>query len=989
MKNTFRRLVSALLAVLMCVSVLQGCSEKLPQLPELPEIENTANQIVISEVMSSNDISYPAPDGRYYDWVELHNRTDKAYDLSSCYLTDDERTPKKFRLNGLVIQPDSYAVVYLSGHNAVDENGSLHADFKLSSMGETLFLIDQTGVVMFALQVPESPSNVTYGFPDGTESYTDSDCAWFAVPTPCQANTTAHAADPSELTYPTNGVVINEYLTSNTFTLYDSDGEYSDWVELHNPTGEDASMRGYALADSDDASSSGKWSFPEDTVIPAGGYLVVFCSGKSVATDPAELHTSFRLSREDNAVALFDPSGRIAHSLAVHTMPDNVSCGLDPATGEAKLYASPTPGAANSSNPSSLDATALHGVPASAVLFTEVASVSSTRDETVRDYDYVELYNRSAQPVSLKGYGLSDSADEVKYIFPEVTLQPGEYLLVNCGSSGAAEIDGLVAPFGLRRSGETVYLTYPDGHVADLFSAGRQDVGVSRGRLTNDLSGWSYFTKATPGKENPSADAFRSYAPQPLFSFPGGTVEKGFELTITAGSADEIRYTTDGSRPTKESALYKNAIVIDKTTVVRAASFAEGLLPGEITTATYFVGTDHDIPIVSLSSDPDGLFSEETGIYSSGRGLLEGRDYNYRSDVERLTTFEYYVDGKKEVSFDAGLRIFGRGTRSSAQKSFAVMLREIYGAGSVDYPFFKDNPITEFSSLVLRQSGQEWRYSKLRDELCASIMKNHVKVDYMDMTPAALYINGEYWGLYYIREKQNEDYIRARYGYEGELDIVREQTMAVSGTMKNYSRLNAYVKSKDMTKKESYEGFCKLVDMDSYMDFWICQSFFGNNDTANMRCHYCPEDENSKWHWMIFDLDNAFYGFSLEQNPFARDMISTNGHGIGSTSSALLARRLSKNKYFREDFAKRFCYHLKTTFAAERTIPLLDELVAAIDSEIPKQCERWGSPTAETWEHHINMIRDFLTRREGFIVEHFKKSFGFSDKEFQKIYDAA
>lgn len=979
---------AAFMSFLLCLVMLTGCSaEDTPA--EGLAVQEAKREIIISEVMSSNDIAFPAADGRCYDWVELHNLTDRAYDLSSCFLTDDERSPKKFQLTGLTIEAGGYAVVYLSGLNGVDINGYLHAGFKLSSMGETVYLNDSTGVVMSSMDVPESPRNISYGLVPSDAGDSSDRCAWFAVATPGEKNSDDYADDPSQLTFEVNSIVINEYLTGNTFSIYDSDGEYSDWVELYNPSEEDAPMRGYALADSDDV-SSGKWSFPDDAVVPAGGYLLVFCSGKSSASDPNELHCSFRLSEEDRVIALFAPSGVIADSIEIYSLPDNVSCGIDPGSGEKKLYASPTPGRENNTHARDIGDTAMHGIPASAVIFSEIASVSSTREKSVRDYDYVELHNRSAEPVSLSGYGLSDSKDEIKYIFPDVTIEPGEYLLVNCVSSGSIEEEGLVAPFGLNRGGETIFLSYPDGHVADIMAAGKQETSITRGRLLSDLSAWFYFTEPTPGEENPSAASFRTYAKQPVFSSDGGAVEEGFVLTITSDPETVIRYTTDGSRPSGNSEQYKDGIAITETTVIRAAAFRDGMLPSEVTTATFFVNSEHTIPIVSVSSDPDGLFSEENGIYSSGKGLMNGKDNNYRSEVERLSTFEYYVDGKKAVTFDAGIRIFGRGTRAAKQKSFAIMLREIYGAGSVDYPFFEDNPITEFSSLVLRQSGQEWRYSKLRDELCASIMKNHVKVDYMDMTPVALYINGEYWGLYYVREKQNEDYIRARYGYEnGELDIIRDQTMAVSGTIDNYKKLNSFVRNNDMEKDENYQKFCEMADIESFMDFWICQSFFGNNDTANIRCHYCPDDESSKWRWMIFDLDNAFYGFSIAKNPFERDMLDPEGHGIGSKSTTIIARKLAQNDRFREDFVKRFCYHLKNTFNTERTLTLLDELVAKIESEIPRQQQRWGEPSTDTWEEHIEMIRDFLSRREKYILGHLSVSFGYSRDEIQKFYDAA
>ena len=103
----------------------------------------------------------------------------------------------------------------------------------------------------------------------------------------------------------------------------------------------------------------------------------------------------------------------------------------------------------------------------------------------------------------------------------------------------------------------------------------------------------------------------------------------------------------------------------------------------------------------------------------------------------------------------------------------------------------------------------------------------------------------------------------------------------------------------------------------------------------------------------------------------------------------VLIRKLLQNEEFVVRFVSRYCYHLKNTFAPERTTAMLDELSGLVRSEIPLQYERWNWPSVTTWEGHIEGIRGFLEKRHEYVIKHLKENFNLSDSEFQKIYDAA
>ncbi len=145
--------------------------------------------------------------------------------------------------------------------------------------------------------------------------------------------------------------VISEFMASNSRTLADEDGTYSDWIEIHNPTAAALDLGGWYLTDN--AGMLTKWKFPAVTV-PAGGYLVVFASGKDRTVRPTALHTNFALSASGEYLALVQPDGvTVAHEFApaYPAQTADVSYGLvnnGSTQPIATFLAAPSPGSANS-----------------------------------------------------------------------------------------------------------------------------------------------------------------------------------------------------------------------------------------------------------------------------------------------------------------------------------------------------------------------------------------------------------------------------------------------------------------------------------------------------------------------------------------------------------------------------------------------------------------------------------------------------------------
>lgn len=959
MKKFFRTAVCVIICIMLTVSVLSACSGTTGMAD--------TGSVIINEVMSSNSAFAPAGDGKYYDWIELYNPTGETVDLNECYITDNDSIPLRFQLQGLSLEPGRYALVYLSGLNGIDANGYLHANFKLSSRGETITLNDKYGNVISRVEVGASPTNVSYGRLDenGSASY-----VWFSTPTPLARNEGSWSTDPNKLELTGNGVIINEFMIDNTYILYDADGDYGDWVELYNPTDTDANMSGYSLSDS--SKNPSKWVFPYGTVIPAGEYLVVFCDGKDTTDSAGMLHTNFSLSSQDDAITLFSNQGAICSSHSIPDMPSNISCGypVGGENGELKLFARPTPGKANDTGSFELTSTPVPDVN-NGVLISEVLSVSGSKSEY--SCDFIEIFNATSEDVDLGGYTIAQTPGEVVFTFPEMTLRAGCCTLVYCDGYNRSEAGkALHAAIKINSGGEEFYLAEPDGRICDHFSSGKGTNGVSSGRIGSDVTTRYFFTTPTPGKPNGTEGA-TGYAPMPEFSLNGGYVQSGTQVSITIPEGCEVVYTTDGSAPKSSSDKYTQPISITETTVIRAAAISNGKLMSQCVTQTYLVEEQHTVPVVSLSSAPSGLLGEKNGIL-----------INYKNGLERNVHIEYFdEDGTKCVEFDAGASIFGQYSRSLDQKGLRLALREVYGMTEITYDFFPDSisGINTFSNLLLRPSGQDQTRAKLRDELVPAIVRGQMDIDFQEYRACVLYINGEYWGLYYLRERLDADYIERKYGYEeGSFDLIKSQIFATEGTLDAWIELDEFCRTHDLTIQKNYEYVLSQVDTESLINYWVVETFFANPDTGNIRCY---KTEDGKWRWMIYDFDWAMTSSTWKNDYIYRHLLDPTGHGAADFSNALI-RKLLKNDEFRDQFISTYCYHLNNTFNTERTLAILDEMADVIDEEIARHGERWGYPNESSWETSLNMLTKFFEQKPDLALKQLQNNFDLSDREIER-----
>ena len=296
---------------------------------------HSSGPVRINELMSRNDSTAVDENGATADWIEIINIGDQAVDLKGYSLAKNQKAANVFEFPEHVLQPGECVIVYADSTLNQEKGGTYHAPFRLSSKGGSLMLFNASGTAIDSVNFPAMSVNMSYVRQDQS--------AWSAssMATPGMQNT-AESYTALHQIRTDSGIEITEIVASNTRVLADENGEYYDYFELHNTTGQAIDLSGWFVSDS--AVRPTRWRLPEGFVIEAGEYRVVFASGLN-RSDAHYPHTNFGLSSEGEDVVLADNTGRIADRVQFGLMGRN-SAWKKNADGSWSA-GTPTPGAAN------------------------------------------------------------------------------------------------------------------------------------------------------------------------------------------------------------------------------------------------------------------------------------------------------------------------------------------------------------------------------------------------------------------------------------------------------------------------------------------------------------------------------------------------------------------------------------------------------------------------------------------------------------------
>ena len=980
-------LISAALIVILAVFLinLKEGSSRAP-----------ADAVALSEIMISNKGSVPDNLGGYPDYIELHNGSTERADISGYGLSDSLLEGAKYVFPaGTVLEPGAYVVVWCGG----EAEDGMHAPFKLSA-GEEAVLFDASGRPL--------DTAVLNSVDSGMVLRREGEVWTQAKPCPGYPKTEEGMAEYEKSLKETEdiGLYINEFMASNATTICDSFGSYSDWIELYNSTDTDMDISGFGI--SDNLSQPMKYRFPDGTTIAAKGYLVVFCSGNE-GMQNGELHAPFGLRSYGEDVVIANRAGRIIDSYSFKNQETDVSMARIPdGAGEFQSNSQPSPGYPNTgAGYSAFDAA--NRLPLGGVYISEFGGSTGSVAS-----DWVEIYNSTGSAVSLAGYGLSNNPkNPAKWVFPDISIEPGEYLLLYAtGSADKAQKKNLKLNFCISSTGEALFFFDPNGKLIDKLSAGRMRSGQSYGRDGSDNR--FYYAEPTPGAQN--GKGYEGITQLPAFSVTPGIYDNAVTVAITAGEGETIRYTTDCTTPNASSEVYSGELSISKNSVIRAAAFRDGYLSGDVATATYLFrsdGVNHALPVVTLVTDPDNLWNSKTGIYATGdqfdpdaasyADTLKSATY-YQAKFateeqvdtiwEKPAAFSLFDDNGKQVfTQNVGIRIAGSFGRGRAQKGFNVIARKEYGKGSMEYPFFENRPYTEYKAVVLRAGAQDQNRSKIRDELASGLLEGtDINILYQAYRPTVLYLNGEYWGVYFMKEKRNRFFVAQHENTENNVDLAigKGFKQRSYGDNSDWVSLYEYATTHDLSSADAYNYVAERMDVDSFRDYMIAEIYNGNTDTYNFQYYRL---KGGKWKFIFYDF---CWGF---QSPGHETLAFRMGKTPSDVCSAKLFAAMLQNKGWRDSFCRRFGELLNTAFAPERVSALIDELYGYVEPEIKREREKFNKDTFmgvkqpntnlgtyEGFQSEISKLKDFAQRRPEEIKRQLQSNLGLSDSYMKEVF---
>lgn len=610
-------------------------------------------------------------------------------------------------------------------------------------------------------------------------------------------------------------------------------------------------------------------------------------------------------------------------------------------------------------------------------------------DPTYQLYsDWIELYNPSDAVIDLSGYYLTDDFSEpAKWRIPDnSTIRPQKFFLVWA--------DGLNTDrhtnFKLSADGEQIGLYNSNGLLIDSLSFGPQYEDNSYGRFPDGADQWNFFSDPTPAAANLNPGHSGVLDP-PQFSMASGVYTNAINLEIIHATADvQIYYTTDGSVPEQDDFLYNGTINLTNTSVIRAKAFKANWQPSIEVTATYIIGENIDLPIVSVVTEPDNLWSDESGIYVEGTNGIPGycvsEPRNWNQPWERPAHITYFdKNGILGFEMNAGIQIGGGCTRKYPQKSLAVYARDIYGPSKINYKLFDDKNIYQFNNFVLRNMGQDWYRTLFRDGLMQTIVKGKMNIDWQAYKPGIVFLNGEYWGIHGIREKHNEHYFESNYGLDPDkLDILTGNAVVKNGDADHYNAMIGFIENHDMSQAENYNYVKSQMEIDSYIDYVIAEIFFANIDWPGGNIKYWrPKTANGRWRWLIYDTDLGFGAHGMGQyddNNLANATSPTSTYYANPSWSTFLLRSLLTNADFKNDFIQRFALHMSSTFNPDRVLHIVDSLKNDLSSQIPRHKIKWEDSMSfgDSWEALVDIIIEFAEKRSDYVYDHINDKFNLS-----------
>ncbi len=898
-----------------------------------------AKCLVISEILTENTSAAADVRGNFSDCIEISNKSTKTVNLKGIGLTDKDGKAR-------YIFPDTK----LDGGEALLVFCGSDLPFSLKSEGETVRLLSRTGKTVSEVTTVRTKDNQSLALIDGEYRVTDQISPGFPNTEDGIARYTLSrmAENPA--------LVISEFIPKNYSIL----AGCAQLVEIQNISGEAVNLSGCGISDTTE--NLKRFPLPEKTLAP--GEVMLFSFGTEDADAP------FRFS-DTESVYLTDKSGKICSEISAAAEPDTSIVRL-----EDEGYAvsdAPTPGLPNT------EENEKNFVPSKMTAEVYISEVLSSNKKYLtgpdgEHYDIVEIGSRSASSVDLSEWYLSDDPDNLTKAQLYGTLPAGGYKVFLCSKNETQAPAGYeILPLALSADGDALILSkqnVPQDGLGIPALSDNQSYGLS------DDGKLAVLSSVTLGSKNAAA---AKNAAMPSANYSGGVYNSIDKLLVELSGEGTIHYTTDCTIPTASSKVYTGPIELTKTGVIRARCYQDGCSPSEVFTATYIINENHSLEVACLVSEPHGLFSESAGIFAYGPGASDVQPYkgaNFWKGWERESVVSFYPKEGDGFQAPCGITIFGGMSKAFDQRSVAVHFRSKYGLSKLEYPLFGEESLEEYDDFVFRSSGQDVFHAHMRDALITSLFD-----DMLDNTlvqnyrPVVLYINGQYWGVYYIREKINTKFVGGHVNADPDSIIINFQKGSGSPS---WWPIVTWARSHDMSKKENLEYIESKVNIESYVNYLIAEIYCGNFDIGNVRFFSTPDYDNGRWNWILYDVD---WGLYYPDRDSVYKLLSNNA-AYSHVACNDLVRELLKNKEFKDYFLTEFARQLNEVWSPENVNRYVDDLYARLQPEMERECKRWNWSYTH-WENQVQQVRTVANGTASMLYPYIKDYFNLTDAQMK------
>lgn len=603
-------------------------------------------------------------------------------------------------------------------------------------------------------------------------------------------------------------------------------------------------------------------------------------------------------------------------------------------------------------------------------------NVSAVMDDGYNYSMWVEVYNQGNEAVNLSMFYFSDKKSNKKKWRPEgKIIKPGDYHVIWFERE---EYDKH-ASFKLAPEGGKLFIYDLPGNLVDDVTYPLQYRNVSYGRINDGDGNWAFFPDYSFNSTNNGKQYVSAQCSHPIFTVPGGLYNTNQNIGFKKQPGGEnIYFTTDGTEPTQNSRKYTpgTTIAVSNTTIIRARTFAENKMPSNIISASYIFDNAIDLAVVSIITDPKNLYDNTIGIYTEGTNGIPGKGQsdprNWNQDWSRPANFELFnIDGNACLNQELDIAISGGWTRANAQKSLKISPRKKFGDNRLRYDIFSaTKPDRKYKDIQLRNSGNDWNLTMMRDAFMQSLIINRIDLDYQAYEPAILFLNGTYFGIQNLRERTSKDYLYSNYGLDEDDFYLLEGSVDTDDITNHpeFSTMSSYILNSNVSESGIYENIKGMMDIDNMIGYFLAQIYYGNTDWPHNNVKVWKEIKNGKWRWILFDTD---FGFNLSSSIDHNTL--TNALDSEATCAKIFNRLINDNKAFQDKFIDFASIHLSSTFHPVRTIQIMDSISGKIENQIIRHKNRWGHN--QNFNYLINNMKSFANQRPDYMLKYISDQF--------------